>query len=311
MSDISRIGLEDRLGVVLRKASKLLPGDVGHHLQALVSPESLAIMASVVVVWAASHFVGVGEISDVALLIGGWLTIGAGAASGCRKLLSFALGTHSARTEADLDRAARDLADAIAILGVDVALGLLFKGRPKNTFAHSYKGVLPPMARAVAAMPRGGPRHPYEFQIIYTRSKFAGEGGTTVRNIAKIGRDPGGRSVAEAARDMRKAAHHEVVHLWLNRAFSAFGRPALYLKTGAYKRSYLLRYLEEAVAEGRAQRIMGRQNGEIVAYKFPFDPKYHVTIQQMGTEASGILLGPVVVGGAIWQAYYGFDHADR
>ncbi len=133
MVDVSRVGLEDRLGAVLHKAAPLLPGNVGRHLLALVAPGSLAIMAGVVVVWAASHFVGVGEIADVALLIGGWLMIGAGAAAGCRKLLSFALGTHSARTEADLDRAARDLADAVAILGVDVALGLLFKGRPKDT----------------------------------------------------------------------------------------------------------------------------------------------------------------------------------
>ncbi len=160
-------------------------------------------------------------------------------------------------------------------------------------------------------MPRGGPRNLYEFRIIYTRSKFAGEGGTTVRNVAKIGRDPGARPVAEAARDMRKAAHHEVVHLWLNRAFSAFGRPALYGKVGAYKRSYLLRYLEEAVAEGRSQARVPCRDEEVVAYKFPFDPKYEVTILQMGREASGILLGPVVVGGATWHAYYGYAHADR
>lgn len=311
MPDVPRMGLEEKLGAVVHKAVPLLPGDVGRHLLALVSPEALAIMAGVVVVWAASHFVGVGEIADVALLIGGWLTIGAGAVAGCRKLLSFALGTHAARTEADLDRAARDLADAVAILGVDVALGLLFKGRPKDTFAYSYKGPLPPMRRALAAMPRSGPRSRYEFQIIYTRSRFAGEGGTTVRNVAKIGRDPGARPVAEAARDMRKAAHHEVVHLWLNRAFSAFGRPALYLKTGAYKRSYMLRYLEEAIAEARSQAKVPRREGEVVAYRFPFDPKYHVTIQQIGAEANGTLLGPVIVGGAVWQAYYGFTHADQ
>lgn len=311
MPDVSRMGLEDRLGTVLRKAAPLLPGDVGQHLLALVSPESLAIMAGVVVVWAASHFVGVGEIADVALLIGGWLTIGAGAAAGCRKLLSFALATQAARTEVDLDRAARDLADAVAILGVDVALGLLFKGRPKGTFAHSYKGALPKMGKAVQAMPRAGPLNRYEFRIVYTRAKFAGEGGTTPLNAAKIGRDPGARSIADAARDMRKAAHHEVVHLWLNRAFSAFGRPALYVKTGAYKRSYLLRYLEEAFAEGRSQLKVPRKEGEVVAYKFPFDPKYQVTVQQMATEASGILLGPVIVGGATWHAYHGLADADR
>lgn len=54
-----------------------------------------------------------------------------------------------------------------------------------------------------------------------------------------------------------------------------------------------------------------RRDGEIVAYKFPFDQTYEVTLQQMGAEAAGILLGPVVVGGATYHAYYGLKHADR
>ena len=114
-------------------------------------------MAGVIALWAASHFAGVGEIADVALLIGGWLAIGAGAWTGCRKLLSFALTTRSARTEADLDRAAHDLAEAVTVPGIDVALGLLFRGRPKGTFSHSFKGPLPPMRQALKVMPRAGP----------------------------------------------------------------------------------------------------------------------------------------------------------
>lgn len=114
MADIATLGMQQKLGIVLRRAGPLLPGDVGRHLLALVAPQALAIMAGVIAVWAASHFAGVDEIADVALFIGGWITIGASAISGCRKLLSFALTTHSARTEADLDRAARDLADAVS-----------------------------------------------------------------------------------------------------------------------------------------------------------------------------------------------------
>ena len=151
MPDVARMSLTDRLEVVVRRAAALVPGDAGRRLAELVSPEALAIMAGVVAVWAASHFVGVGEIADVALLVGGWLTIGAGAVAGCRKLLSFGLGTYNARTKADLERAAKDLAEAVGILGVDVALGLLFKGRPKGTFGNSYKGALPPICRAFAA----------------------------------------------------------------------------------------------------------------------------------------------------------------
>lgn len=310
MPDVARMPLTERLGVVLRRAAALLPGDAGGRLAQLASPEALAIMAGVLAVWAASHFVGVGEIADVALLVGGWLTIGAGAVAGCRKLLSFGLGTYNARTDADLERAAKDLVEAVSILGVEVALGLLFKGKPRGTFANSYKGALPPIRQALPQMPRAGPLHRYEFRIIYTRGKFAGQGGTSGRNVARIGRDPGGRSAAAAARDMRKAAHHEIVHLWLNRAFSALGRPAIYARMGAYKRSYILRYLEEAMAEAQSQRLVPRIEGEVAAYKFPLNPTYDITLRKMGAEAKGILLGPVTVGGATWQAWYGLASDD-
>jgi len=305
LPDVARMSLTNRLEVVVRRAAALVPGDAGRRLAELVSPEALAIIAGIVTVWAASHFVGVGEIADVALLVGGWLTIGAGAVAGCRKLLSFGLGTYNARTEADLERAAKDLAEAVGILGIDVALGLLFKGRPKGTFGNSYEGALPPIRRALPQMPRAGPLHRYEFRIIYTRGKFAGQGGTTPTNVARIGRDAGGQSVVAAARDMRKAAHHEVVHLWLNRAFSALGRPAIYARMGAYKRSYILRYLEEAMAEARSQRLVPRIEGEVPAYKFPLNPTYDITRRKMGAEAKGVLLGPVTVSGATWQAWYG------
>jgi hypothetical protein len=131
MPDIARMSLADRLGVVVRRAAALVPGDAGRRLAQLASPEALAIMAGMVAIWAASHFVGFGEIADVALLVGGWLTIGAGAVAGCRKLLSFGLGTYDAWTEEDPERLAPEFAGAVGIFGVDVALGLLFMGRPK------------------------------------------------------------------------------------------------------------------------------------------------------------------------------------
>lgn len=54
--------------------------------------------------------------------------------------------------------------------------------------------------------------------------------------------------------------------------------------------------MEEAAAEARSQFKVPRRGDEIVAYKFPFHPIYEVKLQQMGMEARGVLLGPVVVG---------------
>ncbi len=305
--------LSQKLEAVLRKSEALLPDDVGRHLLAIISPASLAIMAGVVAVWAASHFVGVGEVADVVLLLTGWLTIGGAALDGTRKMIRFALTTHNARTDVDLDRAARDLADAVSILGVDVALGLLFKGRPKGTFK-TLHGSMPSYKVFRSVMPAGGPTRMYEAEVIFTKDKFAGEGGTDPQNVARVGRDrvPGALPKEAARRNFRKGYYHERVHQRLNQGFSLLGRPALYLKLGAYKRSYTLRYLEEAAAEARALwKVGGPVHPEPVWYKFPYDKRYQITLALIGHEANGLLLGPVTVGGATYNAYFGLFHGDK
>jgi hypothetical protein len=50
------------------------------------------------------------------------------------KLYDFAIKTNNARTEADLDAAAKDLAEAITLIGVNAALILLFRKKPGDTF---------------------------------------------------------------------------------------------------------------------------------------------------------------------------------
>jgi hypothetical protein len=131
--NVSSMSMQDRLAVVIRRAGALLPGDAGRRLTALLSPTALAIMVTVVGLWAASHSVGVGEIADVVLLVMGVVTIGGAAIEGGRKLVDFAITTHQAHTEAELDRAARLLAEAVTILSIDVVLTLLLKGKPKGT----------------------------------------------------------------------------------------------------------------------------------------------------------------------------------
>jgi hypothetical protein len=69
-------GFAVKTGVVLTKAASLLPSDVGEQLLAMVTPQALATMAGVVVIWAGAHFFGIGEIADVILLVVGWVAIG-------------------------------------------------------------------------------------------------------------------------------------------------------------------------------------------------------------------------------------------
>lgn len=306
-----------RLEIVLRKAASLLPGDVGRRLLDLLSPTALAVMAGVVAIWAGSHFVGVGEVADVVLLAAGWLAIGGAAFDGGRKLVSFATGMASAKSGADLDRAAHDLADAVATLGIDVVLGLLLRGKPNTTFREAFRPEMsfPTNKQFASVMPKGGPSRMYEARIVFTKARDAGRGGTgAVDNVAKVGRGyyPEARSATDAIRDVRRTVHHERVHQRLTQGFSLLGRPALYMKMGAYKRSYILRYIKEAAAEAYGiAKTGGVRPGELTGMQFPLNNNYGITLAKMGHEAKGILLGPVVVGGATLNATFGMIRDDR
>lgn len=168
-----------RLEVVLRRTATLLPGDLGRRVLELVSTSSLAIMAGAVAIWAGSHFVGVGEVADVVLLVAGWVILGGAALAGAHKLLAFATATASAKSTADLDGAAQDLAAAITTLGVDVVLGLLLRGKPETTFKEPYKPevAFPSYSQFVRVMPKGGPTHMYEARLVITRARDAGRAG--------------------------------------------------------------------------------------------------------------------------------------
>ena len=91
MTNVAALTLEQKLEEVVHRAARLLPGDAGRRLLAFVSPESLATMAAVVVIWAGSHFFGVGEIADVILLLGGIATVGMTAVDGGKTLKAFAV----------------------------------------------------------------------------------------------------------------------------------------------------------------------------------------------------------------------------
>ncbi len=84
------------------------------------------------------------------------------------------------------------------------------------------------------------------------------------------------------------------------------------MRTGAYKRSYILRYIEEACAEARGlAKVGGAQPGELTALQFPLNGTYGISVVKLRSEARGILLGPVIVGGATFYAIFGTIHDGR
>lgn len=114
------------------------------------------------------------------------------------------------------------------------------------------------------------------------------------------------KTAEQAAEDVLAALYHERVHssiapkFYLLRAF---------MHVSAYHKSYILRYLEEAFAE-----LVGlmRAKGMSVRYvidgfKFPLTNNDEITFTALRHEAAGVLLGPVVVGGAMYHVCYGIQ----
>ena len=54
--DTTSLNLQSRLEIVLTKAAARLPYEMGQQLLAMISPQALATMAAIVVVWAGAHF---------------------------------------------------------------------------------------------------------------------------------------------------------------------------------------------------------------------------------------------------------------
>ncbi|MGY5958652.1 Holin [Kosakonia sp. BK9b] len=312
--DVTHLDLQAKLRLVLIKAATLVPADVGQQLLALITPQSLATMAGIVVLWAGAHFLGVGEIADIILLIVGWAAIGGVAVEAGKKLYDFAIKTHAARSEMEIDDAAKDLAEAITLIGINTVFALLLRKKPDDVFNTHLNGArLPKYTQKVAArlnMPKNS--HPgwrYRPKIRFTKNQTAGNGETSISGDITIGRnfDRTKTTAEEAAHAVLEAIYHERVHQFIAAKFYLFRESRAYLHHCGYYKSYILRYLEETLAETiallRANGVSSRYILE--GFRFPLGDNYQITYTALRHEAAGILLGPVTVGGAMYNVYYG------
>lgn len=312
--NVNMMDLQGKLQVSITKTATLLPAEVGQHLLALITPQALATMAGIVVIWAGSHFFGIGEIADVILLIVGWVAVGGVAAEAGKKLYDFAIKTHSARTEADLDAAAHDLADAITLLGVDTVLALLLRKKPGDTFKTPFKGrVMPRYSSDVAArmnLPRNGGWR-YTPKIKITKHRDVVQGGTKPWGDIEVGRNyyPSAMSKDEAYTQMLTTLYHEQVHMAIAPKFYLLRELRVFMHQSGYNKSFILRYLEEAFAEtiGLLRAKGMNRNYIIEGFKFPLGNTYEITFTLLRHEAAGILLGPVVVGGLMYNVWTGIQ----
>ncbi|TWU32189.1 hypothetical protein [Novipirellula artificiosorum] len=128
VTNIERMSLEDRFERVLYLTAAKLPGEIREEFVAILTPTNIAITAGVLAAWAASHYFGVGFIVDIILLVVGAILVGWQVFSAARDLYDCVRITSSAKTSADLDRAAAHLANFIAVVGVTAFMAVIAKG---------------------------------------------------------------------------------------------------------------------------------------------------------------------------------------
>lgn len=310
--DVLRMDLQAKLQIVLTKTANHLPVDIGNYLLTMLTPHVLATMSGVLIVWGSAHFFGVGEIADVILLCAGWVAIGGVALNAGKLLYTFAIKTINAKTEDELEDAARDLSEAIMLVGVNTIFVILLKAKPADTFKRPFRGAsMPQYSNEIAkrmSLPRNGGWR-YTPTIKITKYKDVEQGATKIWGDATIGRNyyPNVMSKDEAYLKMLTTLYHERVHMAIAPKFYLLRELRVFMRQSAYSKSYILRYLEEALAETigllRA-RGMSREN-IIQGFKFPLGNTYEITFSLLRHEAAGMLLGPITVGGIMYSVWYG------
>src|SRR5690349_2038357 len=144
--DVATMSLEDKLGEAVRRSAKYMPEALAAEVAAIFTPMNLAIMAGTLVVWAGSHFAGVGFIADIIVLCLGVVFLGWTAFELAGVLYDFATVLIDAKSEADLEKAAELFAKAILLAGVGAVSAVLLRGGVKAARASRTPAAPPPPA---------------------------------------------------------------------------------------------------------------------------------------------------------------------
>jgi len=292
--DVSTLSNADKLGEVLRRALPLLPQEARREIEKVLTPEGIAVMAAVLVAWVAAHFFGVGELIDIVLTVAGVFAIGMAVFEGIEHLWTFAESTYQARTDAELDRAARHLADAVAIIGIQAALAILFKRRSRTYGGKPIRIIPQPSRPPDQWFARPGLKSTGWFP--------AGQGGTTEWGDIIISR-------FGTPTDRRLAAIHESVHRFLTPTFRVLRNFRVRSRARSYERSALVKYIEEALAETVAQVGVNGARATFRGISFPVQGRYVTVLRADGKlrpfapEAGGLLAGGFLVAGMVIEIW--------
>lgn len=297
----------ERFKEAIERALPLLPPGVREEVAKMITPEALATIVAITGVWAVSHFVGVGEVADIVLIIAGGAMFGATAFDIAGNLNKFAQHCLGATSEQDLDDAARHFADAVSVGGVNLISALLFRSFAKKPdadrpFRQLYRNELPYSPTTHTPLNRDKGRWFYRPRNRSSSEPGGPLGRTNVDGDTWVNSDrmsyPGNHS-----RHLEEAAtfRHERFHQILTPKLHFLRERRVQLARGGYARSHILRYLEEALAECYGR--YGTVGEPLRGLKFPMGDELvtvYATWSQMGREASGIVQGSIVVGGMVY-----------
>lgn len=294
MDRTASLSASDKVGEAIRRSLPHLPGEARQIVQAMLEPATLAIIGASVVAWAASHLIGVGEFVDIILLAVGVVALGFSVFEGARELLAFATTATGARSGVELERAGRHFAQAVTILGISTVQAVLLRGGARAVRARGvprYRRMEP-----VGRPPASGNRLQVSRPAILNSLGVTDEYGAI-----QVSRD-------QSLNEQRLTLLHELVHRYFSPRTGPFRRFRASLNMTGYTRSALLRYVEEALAEGYAQLRINGLAQAVRQWRFPLEYGY-VTVSQVAGEGQAI--GIVALGGATLYVSISTGHMPR
>lgn len=283
---ITRMSDTDKIGEAIRRSLPHIPSGARAIVSSLLQPQTLAIIAGTLVVWAGSHAFGVGEIVDIILLGIGVVALGFAVFEGAAELYNFVVGALGARSDADLEKAGRHFARAVTLLGVSTLQAILLRGQASAVIARGRPQIYP--------RPQVGLPPPAGNQLQISRpAQIAGGslGETTAYGAIRVARN-------QSLSEQRVTLFHELVHRYFSPRTGPFRKLRAEISMSAYSRSALLRYLEEALAEGYGQLHVYGLAKALSAIRFPLNGGY-VTISQLTAE--GVAMGTITLGGVLFH----------
>lgn len=292
INNIAQMSAEDKLTEAIKRAIPMLPSEAQEQLKALLTPEALAIAVGTLVIWAGSHFFGVGEFVDVILLIVGVAFVGLGVFEGAAHFYDFVTIAINAKSDSELTKSAEHFAEAVTVLGITAITAILMKNSAKAVVK---RGI--PKYRPLANI---APPPPNGTKIITRPAKLRDGvlGSTDLYGYIQVTR-------RGSINEQRVTLYHEWIHRILSPRVAFLRRFRAQIKWSGYQKSAFLRYLEEALAETFGNyRVYGIQKS-IVGITFPIDAGY-MTISQLTAE--GIAIGNIYVGGLRFSVYIGYGN---